>query len=348
MSLDAGSPGLILSAVVYEAWWVQILKSVVLFGIAFTLIPLVLLAERKLLGRFHGRIGPNRVGPFGTMQPAADILKLLTKEQFRPASATAWLFVLAPVLAMATALATFMVVPFSGRPVDILGVQVGLWGVDTDIGILLFFAVGAVGFYGTMLGGWASGSKYAFLGAMRSAAQLVSFEVSQGLALLGVVMSAGTLSLTGIVEQQEQGVWFVLPQIVGFFCFFCATLAEINRGPFEQLEADAELVAGFMTEFGGGRFAAYYVTEYMHLIVAGAIISTLFLGGWNIPFVDPPTWVDPIVVAAKTAFVVFVIIWFRASLPRMRYDQVMAFGWKVLLPLATLNALVSAVLLVVL
>ncbi|WP_375341790.1 NADH-quinone oxidoreductase subunit NuoH [Patulibacter defluvii] len=325
----------------------QLIKTLVLFGVGFSLVPLALLYERKLLGRFQNRPGPNRVGPFGTLQPMADIFKLVTKEQFKPRGSIGWLFILSPLLAMVAALATFALVPFSGRPQDIFGTPVGLYGLDSDIGLLIFFAFSSIGAYGVLLGGWSSGSKYSFLGAMRGAAQLISYEVSQGLALLGIVMTAGTLSLSGIVEHQS-GMWFVLPQIVGAFIFFVATLAEINRTPFDLLEADSELVAGYMTEYGGGRFALYYVAEYVHLVMAGAMFATLFLGGWHLPFgIDAPGWVDPFVVLAKTAVIVSLIIWIRASLPKVRYDQLMSFGWKVLLPLATLNALVTAVILVV-
>nr|WP_320672308.1 NADH-quinone oxidoreductase subunit NuoH [Patulibacter sp. DM4] len=331
----------------YEPWWMQLIKTLVLFGVGFSLVPLALLYERKLLGRFQNRPGPNRVGPFGTLQPMADIFKLVTKEQFKPRGSIGWLFILSPLLAMVAALATFALVPFSGRPQDIFGTPVGLYGLDSDIGLLIFFAFSSIGAYGVLLGGWSSGSKYSFLGAMRGAAQLISYEVSQGLALLGIVMTAGTLSLSGIVEHQS-GMWFVLPQIVGAFIFFVATLAEINRTPFDLLEADSELVAGYMTEYGGGRFALYYVAEYVHLVMAGAMFATLFLGGWHLPFgIDAPGWVDPFVVLAKTAVIVSLIIWIRASLPKVRYDQLMSFGWKVLLPLATLNALVTAVILVV-
>lgn len=331
----------------YEPWWAQILKTLVIFGIGFSLVPVALLAERKLLGRFQNRPGPNRVGVYGSLQPMADIGKLLFKEQFRPRGAIGWLFILAPIISMVAALATFALVPFSGAPQDILGTKFGLYGLDSDIGLLLFFALSSVGAYGVLLGGWSSSSKYSFLGAMRAAAQLISYEAAQALALLGVVMTAGSLSLSEIVEHQDDNLWFVIPQIVGAAIFFVATLAEINRAPFDLLEADSELVAGFMTEYGGGRFALYYVAEYMHLVMAGAMFTTLFLGGWTLPFgIDPPGWVDPFVVFGKTAVVVFLIVWIRASTPRVRYDQLMSFGWKVLLPLATLNALVTAIALV--
>jgi NADH-quinone oxidoreductase subunit H len=309
-------------------------------------VPIILLVERKLLGRFQHRYGPNRVGPFGMLQPMADIGKLVFKEQFRPRSSIGWLFAIAPAISMMTACATVAIIPFSDT-VDIFGTEVGLYGVDANIGILFAFAFGGIAFYGLMLGGWASGSKYSFLGSMRAAAQLISYEVSQGLAIIGVVMQAGTLSLTEIVGWQEDNVWFVIPQLVGFLIFVVAAFAETNRPPFDLAEADAELVGGYNTEYGGGRFAAYFAAEYLNMLVVSGLTVTLFLGGWNIPFVDPPTWVDPIVVLVKMFLFACFFIWVRATLPRLRYDQLMSFGWKILLPLATLNALVTAILVVI-
>jgi NADH-quinone oxidoreductase subunit H len=329
----------------YESWWIQILKAIVIFAVVFQLVPIVLLAERKALGRFQHRYGPNRVGPFGLLQPMADIGKLIFKQQFRPRSAVGWLFALAPAISMFTAVATIAIIPFSNT-VDIFGTEVGLYGVDPSIGILFAFAFGAIAFYGLMLGGWASGSKYSFLGAMRGAAQLISYEVSQGLALVGVVMMAQSLSLTEIVNAQSD-LPYIIPQFVGFLIFFVSGFAETNRPPFDLPEADAELVGGYNTEYAGGRFASYFAAEYLNIIVISAITSTLFLGGWQLPWIDPPTWVDPFVVLAKTLFLVWVFFWVRATLPRLRYDQLMSLGWKVFLPLATLNALVTAILVVV-
>ncbi len=330
----------------YEPWWIQLLKAVVIFAVVFQLVPVILVVERKLLGRFQHRYGPNRVGPFGILQPIADIGKLLFKEQFRPRTSIGWLFALAPAISMLTAVATVAVIPFSDT-VDIFGTEVGLYGVDTSIGILYAFAFGGIAFYGLMLGGWASGSKYSFLGSMRAAAQLISYEVAQGLAIVGVIMQAGTLSLTEIVGWQEDHVWFVIPQLVGFLIFTVAAFAETNRPPFDLPEADAELVGGYNTEYGGGRFAAFFAAEYLNMLVVSGLTVTLFLGGWNIPFVDPPTWVDPIVVIVKMLGFLFFFIWVRATLPRLRYDQLMSLGWKVFLPLATVNALVTAILVVV-
>jgi NADH-quinone oxidoreductase subunit H len=329
----------------FEPWWMQILKAIVIFVIGLSLVPVLLIAERKILGRMQGRYGPNRVGPFGSLQPLADIGKLLLKQQFRPRTSIGWLFALAPIISIVTAVAAFAIIPF-GNVVDIFGTRTGLYGVDVSIGPLYLFAFGAVAFYGIMLGGWSSGSKYSFLGSMRAAAQLISYEVSQGLALVGVVMTAGTLSLTGIVEAQG-GMWYIVPQFVGFLVFLVASFAETNRAPFDLVEADAELVGGYNTEFGGGRFASYYFAEYLNVLVVSGVVTTVFLGGWQLPFgIDPPTWVDPFVVLFKMSLISFFFIWIRATLPRLRYDQLMSFGWKILLPLATLNALVTAVVVV--
>jgi NADH-quinone oxidoreductase subunit H len=332
----------------FEPWWMQILKSLVIFFVLFNLVPIALLGERKILGRFQHRYGPNRVGPFGIMQPIADIGKLLFKEQFRPRTATGWLFAVAPAISMVTAIATMAIIPL-GDVYDIFGTPTGLYGVDPSIGFLYAMAFGGIAFYGLMLGGWASGSKYSFLGSMRAAAQLISYEVAQGLALVGVVMMAGTLSLTQIVAWQGRHVAFIFPQIVGFLIFMVAGFAETNRAPFDLAEADAELVGGYNTEYGGGRFGAFFAAEYANMVVVSGLIATLFLGGWNLPFgIDPPHWVDPIVVIVKMLLFLVFFIWVRATLPRLRYDQLMAFGWKILLPLATLNALVTAILVVVL
>ena len=336
----------ILAAVdYYEPWYVQIIKAIVIFAVGLQLVPIVLIAERKILGRMQHRYGPNRVGPFGFAQPLADILKLLTKEQFRPKTSIGWLFALAPIISILTAVAALAIIPF-GHVQDIFGTPVGLYGVDVSIGPLYLFAFGAVAFYGIMLGGWASGSKYSFLGSMRAAAQLISYEVSQGLALVGVIMTAQTLSLVGIVEAQ-QGMWYIVPQVVGFIIFLVAGFAETNRPPFDLVEADAELVQGYMTEYGGTRMVAYLFAEYLNLLIISLIVTTVYLGGWLLPFgIDPPTWVDPFVVFAKAFLFIFFFFWIRATLPRLRYDQLMSLGWKILLPLATINTLVTAIILV--
>ena len=328
-----------------EPWWMQIAKALVIFFVVFNIVPMLLLAERKLLGRLQGRYGPNRVGPFGIVQALADIGKLLGKQQFRPRTSQALLYIVAPVLSVIAAVGAIAIIPF-GPVVDIFGTPTGLYGIDVSVGPLYVFALGAIAFYGLMLGGWASGSKYSFLGSMRAAAQIVSYEGAQGLAIVGVVITAQSLSLVSIVEAQA-GMWYFIPQAVGLIVFLVASFAETNRAPFDLTEADAELVGGYNTEYGGGRFASYYMAEYLNIVIASLLIVTLFFGGWQLPFgIHPPTWVYPFVVLGKTVFFMYFFIWVRATLPRLRYDQLMSLGWKVLLPLATLNVLVTAILVV--
>jgi NADH-quinone oxidoreductase subunit H len=324
-----------------EGTIVLIVKSIVIFAVMLQIVPIVLLAERKLLGRFQSRIGPNRVGPYGMAQPIADVLKLLSKEAFTPASAVPWMMAVAPVISVTTAVATMAIIPFG--PYDVWGGGFGLYGIDVSIGLLYFFAFGSLAFYGVMLGGWASGSKYSFLGAMRAAAQLISYEVALGLSLLGVAMTAGSLSLVDIVEAQD-GIWYVVPQFVGFCIFMVAGFAETNRPPFDLPEGDAEIVGGYNTEYGGMRFGSFFMAEYMEILIISAIAAACFLGGWHGPGPEElaPLWMLVKIIAGAVFF-----IWVRASLPRLRYDQLMSFGWKILLPLATLNVLVTAIVLVV-
>jgi NADH-quinone oxidoreductase subunit H len=324
-----------------ESVLVMIVKSIVIFAVILQIVPLVLLAERKLLGRFQSRIGPNRVGAYGLMQPLADVLKLLSKESFAPSTAVPWMVALAPVISIVTAVATLAVIPFG--PFDAWGGEFGLYGIDVPIGLLYFFAFGSLGFYGLMLGGWASGSKYSFLGAMRAAAQLISYEVAIGLSLLGVAMTAGSLSLVDIVEEQGS-MWYVVPQFVGFCIFVVAGFAETNRAPFDMPEGDSEIVGGYNTEFGGMRFGSFFMAEYIEMIIISGIAAACFLGGWHGP---GPEALAPLWMLLKIIAFLFLFIWVRASLPRLRYDQLMSLGWKVLLPLATLNVLVTAIVLVV-
>ena len=275
------------------------------------------------------------------LQPAADVLKLLSKEAFTPASAVPWMMAIAPVISVTTAVATIAIIPFG--PPGAWGGSLGLYGIDVSIGLLYFFAFGSLAFYGLVLGGWASGSKYSFLGAMRAAAQLISYEVALGLSLLGVAMTAGSLSLVTIVEAQD-GVWFVIPQFVGFCIFMVAGFAETARAPFDLPEGDAEIVGGYNTEFGGMRFGSFFMAEYMEVLIISAIGAACFLGGWHGP---GPEALDPLWMLIKILAGTLFFIWIRASLPRLRYDQLMSFGWKVLLPLATVNVLVTAIVLVV-
>jgi NADH-quinone oxidoreductase subunit H len=322
-----------------ETTGVWIIKSLVIFAFVLGVVPLILLLERKLLGRFQNRYGPNRVGPYGLLQPLADVLKLLGKEQSVPATGARGLMAIAPAIAILTAVASFAIIPF-GDVKHGFGTEYGLYGIDVNIGVLYAFAFGSLAFYALLLGGWASGSKYSFLGAMRSAAQLISYEVSLTLALLGVIMMAGSLSLVDIVMAQHD-VWYVLPQFVGFLIFTVAGFAETNRPPFDLPEADAELVAGYNTEFGGMRFGSFFMAEYINMLVISGLAAAIFLGGWMGP---GPGFLDPIWMILKMFLFVCFFIWVRATLPRLRYDQLMRFGWKVLLPLATVNLLVTAIL----
>jgi len=322
-----------------EATWIMVVKSILIFLGVFLIVPVLTVVERKLIGRFQHRYGPNRVGPGGALQPLADILKLAGKEVFRPAAAVPLLYAIGPALVIFSGIVTIAILPF-GDVKD----GVGFYGIDVSIGVLYFFAFGSFAFYGLLLAGWSSGSKYSFLGAMRAAAQLISYEVSMGLALLGAIMIAGSLSMTEIVHAQDE-VWFVVPQIVGFLIFMVAGLAETNRAPFDLPEADAELVQGYQTEYGGTRFGSFLLAEYLEMFVVSGIAATFFLGGWMGP---GPSWLDPFWMVAKILALIFVFIWIRATLPRLRYDQLMTLGWKVLLPLATLNVLVTAILVVVL
>ncbi len=334
---------LVAQASAPESTLVQIVKAIVIFAFVLQVVPLILLLERKLLGRFQARLGPNRVGAFGILQPLADVLKLLSKEHSTPSTAVPWMMAIAPVISIFAAVATLAVIPFG--PAGAWGGDFGLYGIDVSIGVLYFFAFGSLAFYALLLGGWSSGSKYSFLGAMRSAAQLISYEVALGLSLLGVAMTAGSLSLVEIVDAQDDILsWFILPQFVGFLIFTVAGFAETARPPFDLPEADAEIVAGYNTEFGGMRFGSFFMAEYIEMIVVSGVATAMFLGGWH---GFGPEWLAPFWFLAKMfAFLVF-FIWIRATLPRLRYDQLMSFGWKILLPLATLNVLVTAVILVV-
>ncbi len=334
-----------LGATVVEGTLVQIVKAIVIFAVILQIVPLVLLMERKLLGRFQSRYGPNRVGPYGLMQPAADVLKLLSKESFTPATAIPWMMAVAPAISIVCAVATLAIIPFG--PQGAWGGDFGLYGIDVSIGLLYFFAFGSLAFYATMLGGWASGSKYSFLGAMRAAAQLISYEVAIGMSLLGVAMMSGSLSFVDIVEAQGsngRGIWFIVPQFVGFCIFLVAGFAETGRAPFDLPEGDSEIVGGYNTEFGGMRFGSYFMAEYIEVIIISAVAVTCFVGGWHGP---GPIALAPLWMLLKTFFFVVLFVWVRASLPRLRYDQLMSFGWKILLPLGTLNVLVTAILLVV-
>jgi NADH-quinone oxidoreductase subunit H len=324
---------------VNEPWWIDTIKAFLIVNIVLGAFAYSTWLERKLLGRMQLRYGPNRAGPFGLLQPIADLVKLIRKESFFPTHAVELLYFAAPVVAGMTALAAFSVIPFGGvwhwGPYDVSGRV-----VDVSIGLLLLFALGAVGIYAFLVGGWSSDSKFSLLGSMRTAAQLVSYEVSLALSVLGVVLMAQSLSLVEIVERQQDTIWYAGPQLVGLLTFFVAGVAETNRPPFDLPEAETELVAGYHTEYSGMRFGLFSMAEYINMITLSGLAVTLFFGGWGGPVLPGPVW-----FLVKLALVVFVFMWLRATLPRLRYDQLMQFGWKVLLPLATANAVATAIIL---
>jgi NADH-quinone oxidoreductase subunit H len=326
-------------------WWVSLIQAFVVINLVMVTFAYLTLAERKVMGRMQLRYGPNRAGPYGLLQPIADLLKLLNKESFQPIAAIDWLYILGPFLAAFTALTTFSVIPF-GPGWEIAGVYIPGQVADIDIALLLVFAVGSIGVYGFIIGGWSSDSKYALLGSMRTCAQLVSYEVALAISVLGVVIMAKSLSLTSIVDAQADTVWYAGPQFVGLVVFLLAGTAETARAPFDLPEAEQELVAGYHTEYGGMRFGLYSMSEYINLITLSALAITLFLGGWHGPGWDGPSWMGPVWFIVKLVLVLFVFIWMRTTLPRLRYDQLMRFGWKILLPVATINAVVTAIVVV--
>jgi NADH-quinone oxidoreductase subunit H len=294
--------------------------------------------ERKLIARFQVRYGPNRVGPYGLMQPIADLGKMLQKESVVPDGARPKLFMAAPFIAMTCAIGAFGLMPFGGvATVPGTDVTFHLYIADTSVSLLVVAAIGSLGFYGLLIGGWASGSKYALLGGMRAIAQLVSYEVAFTLAVIGVIIQAGSLSFVTISEAQLP-LWFIIPQFLGFLVFLIAAVAESNRPPFDLVEADGEVVAGFQTEYGGMRYAMFAAAEFINAITLSALGAVLFLGGPNGPFLPGPLW-----MLIKIGAFLFVLIWIRATLPRVRFDQLMKLGWKVLLPVATLNLLLTAI-----
>jgi NADH-quinone oxidoreductase subunit H len=325
-----------------QPWWIDLIKAFLIINLVLGAFAYLTWVERKLLGRMQNRYGPNRAGPLGLLQPIADLVKLLRKESFFPASAVDVLYISAPAVAASTALAAFSVIPFGPvwhiGPYDVTG-----WVVNVSIGLVLLFSIGAIGVYSFLVGGWASESKYSLLGSMRTAAQLVSYEVSLALSVLGVVIMSGSLSLVEIAVKQQETIWYAGPQFVGLVVFFIAGIAETNRPPFDLPEADTELVAGYQTEYGGMRFGLFSMAEYINMITLSALATTLFLGGWHFPWLEG---LGPLWFALKVFLLVSVFIWLKATLPRLRYDQLMRFGWKVLLPVATINAVITAVLVV--
>ena len=328
-----------------EPWWVSVIKALVIINLVLLTFAYTTLLERKLLARMQLRFGPNRAGPYGLLQPIADLVKLVRKESFFPTAAIDAPYILAPVVSAFTALAAFAVIPF-GNGWNIWRYHVNGVVANVPISLILIFALGSIGIYGFIVGGWASESKYSLLGSMRTCAQLVSYEVSLALSVLGVVITAGSLSLVQIVHNQAHSLWYVVPQAVGFLVFLISGVAETSRAPFDLPEAEQELVAGYHTEYSGMRWGLFQMAEYVNMITLSGLAITLFLGGWHFPFAHGVDFLGPLWFVLKLAILVTAFIWLRASQPRLRYDQLMRFGWKVLLPVATLNALATALLVV--
>ena len=296
--------------------------------------------ERKFLARLQIRYGPNRAGKFGLLQPIADTIKMLTKEDIVPAAADRFIFLLAPAVVATTALMMFAVVPF-GSSLTLFGEKVPLVISDLNVGLLYVFALSSLGVYGVAMGGWASNSKYSLLGGIRGAAQMISYELALGLSLVPIVMLADSFSIVEIVKAQEKYP-FILVQPFAFVIFMISAMAESKRIPFDLPEAENELGAGYHTEYSGIRFGLFFLGEYVHLQVLGALVAVLFLGGWRGPILPPPVW-----LLIKIIFVALVMIWVRGTLPRLRYDQLMALGWKVLIPAALLNIMVTGAILLI-
>ncbi len=304
--------------------------------------------ERKALARIQTRIGPNRAGPWGILQPVADGVKLIFKEEFVPARADKLLFILAPVITVIPALIITAVVPW-GRQITLFGYTIKLYLANVNIAILYLSAIASISVYGIVLAGWSSNNKYAMMGGLRSTAQMISYELALSLSFVSVTLLAGSMSLVDIVEAQGANGflgWIIwnLKQPLAFIIFLIAGMAETNRAPFDMPEAEQELTAGYHTEYSGMKFALFFMAEYIKIIAMSMIAATLFLGGYLGPFLNQFPWLGPIYLFIKTVIMVFVFIWVRATFPRFRYDRLMAFGWKVLLPLALLNAFIAAVI----
>jgi len=314
------------------------LKVLVVFSVFMLIVAYLSYVERRVVARFQTRIGPNRVGPAGLLQPIADAIKLLTKEEVFPANANRIMFVLAPILSLIPALLIMSVIPF-GDSLTLFGQRIDLIISDLNVGILFVFAVTSLGVYGIVMAGWSSNSKYSLLGALRSSAQMISYEVSYGLSIIGVLMMAGTLNLMEIVKSQANFFdWYIFKQPLGFLIFSVCGIAETNRAPFDLPEAETELVAGYHTEYSSMKFGMFFMAEYAHMLNVSAIVTTLFLGGWQGPWLPPVVW-----FLLKVSVFLFGYIWLRATLPRFRYDQLMSFGWKFLLPLALLNIFATGI-----
>jgi NADH-quinone oxidoreductase subunit H len=317
---------------------IGILLLVIKLGLVLTVLLLVasylVWVERKLLARLQVRYGPNRAGPYGLLQPFADVIKLLTKEDTVPEASDRIVFLIAPALVAATALLIFAVVPF-GKDLTLGGRTIPMVITDLNVGVLYVFALSSLSVYGVALGGWASNSKYSLIGGIRSAAQMISYELALVLSLVPIVMLAGSFSLVEIVNRQSQ-VPFLLKQPFSFIIFVICAMAETKRIPFDLPEAENEIIAGYHTEYSGMRFGLFFLGEYISLIVLGSLVAAFFLGGWHGPFLPPFVW-----FLIKVLAVVFVMVWMRGTLPRLRYDQLMGLGWKVLIPAALVNILLT-------
>ena len=321
-----------------------IIKSVFLLAVIVTGFAYLTLYERKALARIQVRVGPNRAGPGGWLQPAADAVKLIFKEELIPSEAYKIVFVLAPIITVIPALVILAVLPW-GTSITLFGREISLYLTDINVGVLYIVSITSISVYGIVLAGWSSNNKYAMLGGMRSTAQMISYELALGLAFIGPIMLAGSMSLGDIVEAQKP-IWFVIYQPLGALIFFIAVLAEVNRAPFDMPEAEQELTAGYHTEYSGMKFALFFMAEYIKMIAVSAVAATLFFGGYRGPFVDQLPILGPLYLLIKILLMLFFMIWVRATLPRLRYDRLMAFGWKILLPAAFINVLATAVILV--
>jgi NADH-quinone oxidoreductase subunit H len=322
-----------------------VIKSVILLLFGTGGFAYLTLYERRALARIQTRIGPNRAGPFGLLQPVADGIKLIFNEELIPDRADKLMFVLAPIITVFPALVIWAVIPW-GTSITLFGRVIPLYLADVNIGVLYLTAIASIAVYGIVIAGWASNNKYALLGGLRSSAQMVSYELALGLSMLGPIMLAGSMSLVDIVEAQSK-VWYVVWQPLAFIIFMIAALAEVNRAPFDMPEAEQELVAGYHSEYSGMKFALFFMAEYIKMIAVSAIAATMFLGGYKLPFIELPAIFGPAILMAKIIVLLFGMIWVRATLPRFRYDRLMAFGWKVMLPLALLSVFVTAVIMVI-
>ena len=316
------------------------IKAVVLALILLGAFAYMTLFERKVLARMQNRLGPNRVGPGGIVQPIADGVKLVFKEQIIPSRTKRPIYDIAPMISLAVAITAYAVIPIGPGSIGIFGAN--LWVADVNIGVLFILALSSLGVYGITLGGWSSGNKYSLMGAIRSAAQIISYELSLGLSLLGVIMLAHSLRMNDIVLQQTS-IWFVFLQLPAFIVYCVAAVAEVNRAPFDLPEAEQELVAGFHTEYSGLRFAMYFAAEYINMVTVASIATTMFLGGWQPPFGFLPTELGPLWFVLKVLIFMFGFVWLRATLPRLRYDRLMQLGWKWLLPIAVINLVITSV-----